>query len=105
MNHTSQQSVGIKCDYQADVDLLYAWIGEPQAAENIEVEPGIYVRVVPATKQVVGIEVIDCAERFQLQPASIDAAFAEKLLARFTAPALERLAETRPHPTLFSSPR
>src|SRR5689334_21296992 len=105
MNHTSQQPVGIKCDYQADVDLLYAWVGEPQAAENIEVEPGIYVRVVAATKQVVGIEVIDCAERFQLEPSSIDAAFAEKLLARFTPLALERLAESRPHPTLFSSPQ
>ncbi len=105
MPHTSQRSVGVKCDYQADVDLLYAWIGEPQAAENIEVEPGIYVRVVPTTKQVVGIEVIDCAERFQLDPASIDADFAERLLERFTPPALERLAESRPHPTLFSSPQ
>lgn len=105
MSQTSQRSVGLKYDYQPDVDLLYAWIGEPQPAENIEVEPGIYVRVIATTKQVVGIEVIDCAERFQLDPASIDAEFAEKLLARFTGPALERLAAMRPNPTLFSSPR
>jgi hypothetical protein len=105
MNPASLHTVGIHCDYQPDVDLLFAWIGEPQAAENIEVEPGIYIRVVPATKQIVGIEVIDCAERFQVDPASIDARFAESLMARFTPAALERLAEINPHPSLFSSPQ
>ena len=45
-------------------DLLFAWIGEPQAARNVEVEDGIYVRVNPETREVVGIEVIDCAARF-----------------------------------------
>ena len=83
MDTTSQRAVGIQCDYQPDVDLLYAWIGDPQPAENIEVEPGIYVRVIPETKQIVGIEVVDCAERFQCDPASINAAFAEALIARF----------------------
>ncbi len=54
---------------------------------------------------VVGIEVLDCAERFRQEPATIDAAFAESLLARFTAPALEHFRKAHPQPTLFSSPR
>lgn len=101
----SQRTVGLRCDYQAEVDLLFAWVGDPQPAENIEVEPGIYVRVAPSSGTVVGIEVLDCAERFQIEPASIDAAFAESLLARFTAPALEHFRKTHPQPTLFSSPQ
>lgn len=105
MPPTSQRLVGIQCDYQPDVDLLFAWLGDPQPAENIEVEPGIYVRVATATGQVVGIEVLDCAERFGQRPASIDAAFAESLLARFTAPALERFREAHPQRQLFSSPQ
>jgi uncharacterized protein YuzE len=105
MAKQSAEAVGVRYDYQPDVDLLFAWIGEPQVAENVEVETGIYVRVIPATKQVVGIEVVDCAERFQTDPATIDAKFAEALIGRFTKPALERLAEINPHPSLFSSPQ
>ena len=105
MAQKSAEAVGVRYDYQPDVDLLFAWIGEPQAAENVEVEPGIYVRVIPATKQVVGIEVVDCAGRFQAEASTIDAKFAEALIRRFTKPALERLAELNPHPSLFSSPQ
>jgi hypothetical protein len=105
MNHASQQAVGIQCDYQPDVDLLFAWVGDPQPAENIEVEPGVYVRVLPSTGQVVGIEVLDCAERFDREPSSIDIGFAEMLLAKFTAPAQERFRELHPQPSLFSSRR
>ncbi|OFW12994.1 MAG: hypothetical protein A3H29_13190 [Acidobacteria bacterium RIFCSPLOWO2_02_FULL_67_21] len=105
MHPASQRSVGIRCDYQPDVDLLFAWVGDPQPAENIEVEPGIYVRVASSTGQVIGIEVLDCAERFGHEPDRIDAAFAKALLARFTAPALQRFREAHPQPPLFSSPR
>ena len=104
MNRASMQAVGIHIDYQADVDLLFAWIGDPQPAENIEVEPGLYVRVSPSTRQVIGIEVLDCAERFQRDPSTVDAAFAKQLIEVFTAPALERFAALRPLPPLFSSP-
>ena len=103
-NQTCLQAVGLKFDYQPDTDLLFAWIGQPQSAENIEVEPGIYVRVIPATKQIVGIEVIDCAQRFQRDPSSIDAVFAKALIDAFTKSALEQLAATVTQPpSLFSS--
>lgn len=105
MPQTSQRSVGLKCDYQPEVDLLFAWIGDPEPAENIEVEPGVYVRIAPSTGTVVGIEVLDCAERFGREPASIDTGFAETLLARFTEPALAQFRKTHPQPTLFSSPQ
>jgi uncharacterized protein YuzE len=102
MAQRSQQAVGIQCDYQPEVDLLYAWIGEPEAAENIEVEPGIYVRVSPVRRQVIGIEVLDCSARFHREPSSIDAPFAERLIAQYSQAALAEFARISP-PTLFSS--
>ena len=102
MNHPSQQAVDLQCDYQPDVDLLYAWIGEPEAAENVEVEPGIYVRVSPSSRSVVGIEVLDCAARFHRDPSTVDSRFATSLIDRYRAAALEEFARTNP-PTLFSS--
>src|SRR6266436_7578813 len=98
MNHnqTSMQAVGLRVDYQPDVDLLFAWLGHPKPAENIEVESGVYVRIDPQTQQVVGIEVLDCAERYQMDPASVDATFAQQLIEVFTRPALERFAALRP---------
>lgn len=102
MNNTSQQGVGIQCDYQPDVDLLFAWIGEPQAARNVEVEDGIYVRVNPETREVVGIEVVDCAARFHQDPAAVDMRFAERLLEQYRQAAIDAFNRTDP-PTLFSS--
>jgi hypothetical protein len=87
------------------VDLLFAWLGDPQPAENIEVEPGIYVRVASATGQAIGIEVLDCAERCGQDAASIDAEFAAALLDRFTDRALQQYREAHPQRPLFSSPR
>jgi len=66
------------------------------------VEPGIFVRVSPATRSVVGIEVLDCAARFHLDPKTVDVRFAESLIERYRAAALEEFAKTNP-PTLFSS--
>lgn len=103
MSRTSLQAVGIHFDYQASVDLLYAWIGEPRAAENVEIESGIYVRIDPTTNRVIGIEVLDCAHRFQRDPSTINVEFAKQLIEAFTRPALERLAAMKPSPPLFSS--
>lgn len=102
MNTASQQAVGIRCDYQKDVDLLYAWIGDPEAAQNVEVEEGIYVRVSPRTRRVVGIEVLDCAARFHQDPSAVDERFAESLIERYKDAALEEFNRTNP-PTLFAS--
>jgi uncharacterized protein YuzE len=104
MNHTSQEAVGIHCDYQPDVDLLFAWIGEPKAAENIEVDEGIFVRVDPDTRTVVGIEVLDCAARFRKPPAAVDTQFAERLIEQYRQAALDEFNRLNP-PTLFSSPQ
>jgi uncharacterized protein YuzE len=104
MSHTLQEAVGIHCDYQPDVDLLFAWIGEPQAAENIEVEEGIYVRINPDTRTVVGIEVLDCAARFQQDPEAVNMQFAQRLIEQYRHTALDEFNRTHP-PTLFSSPQ
>jgi uncharacterized protein YuzE len=85
---TSPDPDALHVDYQAQVDLLFAWIGEPQKAKNIEVEPGVYVRVLPETKRVIGIEILDCAARFQRTPESIDRSFAEAKLKEYGPAAL-----------------
>jgi uncharacterized protein YuzE len=74
-------------EYQPQVDLLFVWIGEPQKARNIEVEPGVYVRV-SDEKRVVGIEILDCAVRFHRSPESIDRQFAEAKLREYAPVAL-----------------
>lgn len=81
----------VQFDYQPEVDLLFAWVGDPQPAENIEVEEGVYVRVLPNAKRVVGIEVLDCATRFRRSPESIDVNFAQHLLNEYSPRALEQL--------------
>jgi hypothetical protein len=81
-------ALDVQVDYQADVDLLFAWIGHPEPARNVEVEPGVYVRVAPAGNRVLGIEILDCASRFHLDPASVDQAFVEQKLQEFGARAL-----------------
>lgn len=78
-------------DYQPEVDLLFAWFDEPQPAKNIEVEPGVYIRVAPEAKRVVGIEILDCAARFNLSPDSINRSFVQEKLREYSAPALAAL--------------
>lgn len=84
----SRAADGYRVDYQPEADLLFAWLGEPRPADNVEVEPGIYVRVLPDTQEVVGIEVLDCAERFGRKPQTIDASFAASLVEKYRAAAL-----------------
>src|SRR5580700_5911030 len=73
----------IQLDYQADVDLLFASIGLPEPARNVEVAPGVYVRVAPAGDRVLGIEILDCAARFHVDPSTVDQAFVEQKLREF----------------------
>lgn len=103
MNQTSLQAIGIHFDYQPEIDLLFAWIGEPQRAENVEVEPGVYIRVEPSQRRVVGIEVIDCAARFRREPATIDATFAKTLIDVFSKPALDLFERSTTSRLPFSS--
>jgi hypothetical protein len=78
-------------NYQPQVDLLFAWVGEPQQARNVEVEPGVYVRVAAESSQVIGIEILDCAARFDVPPESINRAFVKAKMDEYAAPALSRL--------------
>jgi hypothetical protein len=80
----------IQIDYQADVDLLFAWIGQPEPARNVEVEPGVYVRVAPAGNRVLGLEILDCASRFKVDPTSLDKVFVEEKLQEFGGRALTK---------------
>lgn len=91
-----QTGSAIEMDYQADVDLLLAWIGQPEPARNVEVEPGVYVRVSPAGNRVVGIEILDCASRFQVEPSAVNPAFVEQKLRDFGACALAQVPGRRP---------
>jgi hypothetical protein len=83
-----QGDTALQVEYQADVDLLFAWIGQPEPARNVEVEPGVYVRVTPAGNRVLGIEIVDCASRFNVDPSAVDASFAERKLQEFGRAAL-----------------
>jgi uncharacterized protein YuzE len=87
--HAAEET--LRFDYQPEGDLLFAWLGEPQAAKNIEVEPGVYVRVAE-TKRVIGIEILDCAARYDVSPKAITAAFVEDKIRKYSQPALARFA-------------
>jgi hypothetical protein len=103
MNRTPSQAVGLQFDYQTDTDLLFAWTGAPERALNVEVEPGLYVRVTPDRDRVLGIEVLDCAARFGLDPAMIDSACVQGLLERFTSEALQIARSTSTAQLPFAS--
>lgn len=76
-------------EYDRDADILLAWYGCPRPTENIEVERDLFVRVDPTSATAIGIEVIDCAARFNKAPSAINATFAEYLLQRYADRALD----------------
>ena len=90
VHDSSKEWKALHFDYQADIDLLFAWLGEPCAAENVEVEPGIYIRVSPVTREPVSIEVLDCAVRFQADSRKIDQGFAERIFNAYARRVVER---------------
>lgn len=59
----SDQSVRLK--YEPEYDLLSIWLGAPQPVDQVEVEPGVYVRVSRASHAPVGLEVIEALARLQ----------------------------------------
>jgi uncharacterized protein YuzE len=74
----------LKLKYEAEYDLLSVWVTGPEPADNIEVEPGVYVRVSRSKGQVVGLEVIEATERLH-KPSQIlkNPTFARKLLEKY----------------------
>lgn len=97
------------CEYEPATDLLMVWCGDPQPAENVEVEPDLFVRIHPGTHEVIGIEVIGCAARFHKHPRAITTAFARDLLQKYGPPALAMIGDestvTDPQLPLFAGPR
>lgn len=71
----------VHVDYDRDNDLLFAWVGEPQPAVNVEIRPGFAVRV--ANGRAVGVEAVDCTALFSRQPNQINRAFVQSLLAEY----------------------
>jgi uncharacterized protein YuzE len=49
-------------DYDADNDVLYLHVGEPQAGEGEETPEGHVVRYAPGTSRVVGLTVLGARE-------------------------------------------
>lgn len=49
-------------DYDADGDVLYLHIGEPEPGEGEETPEGHVVRFAPGTQQIVGLTVINARE-------------------------------------------
>jgi uncharacterized protein YuzE len=47
-----------RADYDADSDVLYLHVGEPQAGEGEETQEGHVLRYAPGTSEVVGLTVI-----------------------------------------------
>jgi uncharacterized protein YuzE len=84
----------IRAEYDPEADTLYASVGAPVAAVSVEVDAGIYIRVVPATGQVVGLEVFDCSAHGFVRRSS-PALFAEGLLSRFSEQATNRVRAER----------
>jgi hypothetical protein len=68
---TSAGDSGIRLRYEAEYDHLSVWVGEPTIADNVEVEPGLCVRVSRMDHSVVGLEVIDAAYRFHKDPETL----------------------------------
>ena len=87
---TPDASATLQIDYRPDLDLLFAWVGDPEPARSVEVAPGVYVRVAPAGNRLLGIEILDCASRFSVAPTAVDAHFAQQKLSEFGAIALAK---------------
>ena len=62
----------LEISYNAGVDVLYISIGEPRPGIAAECNDGDFIRLDPATNEVVGITLLDFRERFiQAPPGNI----------------------------------
>ena len=83
------QDGGIRLKYEPEYDLLSVWLGSPEPADNVEVEPGFCIRVSRSSHRVVGLEVVSAAARFQKDKRVVGTpAFARSLIERYGPMAL-----------------
>lgn len=81
---TTTRDSGIRLRYEREYDHLSVWVGAPTVADNVEVEPGVCVRVSRADRSVVGLEVIDAGHRFHKDQATLEnPAYARTLLQQY----------------------
>lgn len=67
-----EERVELSCEYDADDDTLYAWIGEqPTKAITYETDEGHLVRLDPDTNELVGITIFDFEARWANEPMTI----------------------------------
>jgi hypothetical protein len=94
-NHdkTPAASTGrVHLKYDPATDLLFAYVGDNEPSINVEVDPGVTVRISKTSGRAVGVEVPDCSALFHIKPAAITRQFARDLLARYGPIAQTRLA-------------
>ena len=84
-------SGGLQLKYEQEYDLLSVWVGGPQVADSVEVEPGLCVRFSRDDHRVVGLEIVDAAARFHTNASVLRTqAFAQSLLERYGHAAYSR---------------
>jgi uncharacterized protein YuzE len=82
----------IRLKYEREYDLLSVWVGAPQIADQVEVEPGVCVRV-SERGAVVGVEVVDAAARLATDAATLETpAYAQRLLDKYGRIALNEIS-------------
>lgn len=80
----------LRLKYEPDFDLLSVWVGQPQIVDNIEVEPGICVRVSRDHQRVVGVEIVDAAARLEKDATAFKSqSYAQRLLNKYGQMALD----------------
>lgn len=57
--------------YDKDADVLYMSFDGKQKAEAIEIKSGIYARVLPKNKKLVGFTIINFSQKFKLPAKEI----------------------------------
>jgi hypothetical protein len=74
----------VRLKYEPQYDLLSVWLGAPQPVDQVEVEPGVYVRFSRADHQPVGIEVLEAVARLHTDPETIRShGFAKTLVQKY----------------------
>ncbi|HWW87261.1 MAG TPA: DUF2283 domain-containing protein [Vicinamibacterales bacterium] len=93
MNKKTVEIDGLRLKYEPEYDLLSVWLGAPQVADNVEVEPGISVRISRDQHQVVGVEIVDAAARLHRDASSLtNQAYVRGLLDKYGPLALNELS-------------
>ncbi len=53
-----EKQTNLQWDYDAEADVLYISIGNPQKAEGIDIGEGIIARIATDTKEIVGFTIL-----------------------------------------------